>query len=70
LIASFTALINVATIKNDLLINWDRALSVSLYYNHHGVDEQRLMTKKINKFYFEHRKLMDETQQNLTNVSV
>jgi hypothetical protein len=68
LIWCVTALINVDSIRNDLLINWDRALSISLYYNHHDEDRKRLMTKKINKFYFDNKKLMEETQQNLTNV--
>lgn len=52
----------------DLLKNWDRALPISLYYDHHDEKKQEEITRKINEFYFNNQKLTLETQNNLTNL--
>lgn len=52
----------------DLLKSWNRALPISLYYNHHSVEKKQEMTRKINEFYFKNQKLTLNTQQNLTNL--
>lgn len=52
----------------DLLKNWNRALPISLYYDHHSNEMQHEITRKINEFYFQNQKLTLSTQQNLTNL--
>lgn len=55
-------------LTNDLLKNWDRALPISLFYDHHSELKQKEITAKINEFYFKNQKLNLKTQQNLTNL--
>lgn len=62
------ALINLPEVTKDLLKNWDRALPISLYYNHLDEAKQELITKEITEFYFNNQKLTEGTKKNLTNV--
>ncbi|XP_055610403.1 venom carboxylesterase-6 isoform X2 [Uranotaenia lowii] len=66
------ALINVPELRASLNEHWDRALPVSLYYDHHQQDpdsgRQRAITEAINRFYFRGQKLIKDTEQNLTNL--
>lgn len=55
-------------LTSDLLKNWERALPISLYYDHHDYDKQQEITRKIDEFYFNHEKLTLNTQHNLTNL--
>lgn len=55
-------------LTSDLLKNWDRALPISLYYDHHGAEKQEHFTRRINEFYFKNQKLTSNTQQNFTNL--
>jgi carboxylesterase type B len=55
-------------LTSDLLKNWNRALPISLYYDHHSEEKQQEMTRKINDFYFKNTKLNVNTQQNLTDL--
>lgn len=44
-------------------------MPLSLYYDHHeDARKQQEITEAINKFYFNDRKLVKETEQNLTNL--
>lgn len=52
----------------DLLKNWDKALPISLYYDHHNYEKQQEITERINDFYFNNQKLTTKTQQNITNL--
>lgn len=52
----------------DLLKSWDRALPISLYYNHHSDEKIEEITRKIDDFYFNNQKLTIDTQSNLTNL--
>lgn len=61
-------LIHNSELTNDLLKNWNRALPISLYYDHHSHAKQHEITNKINEFYFSNQKLTTLTQQNLTNL--
>lgn len=61
-------LIYNAELTNDLLKNWNRALPISLYYDHHPDAIEQEITTKINDFYFTNQKLTLRTQQNLTNL--
>jgi carboxylesterase type B len=61
-------LIYNADLTADLLKNWNRALPISLYYDHHSPEKQHEVTKEINEFYFKNQKLTLSTQQNLTNL--
>lgn len=61
-------LIHNFELTNDLLKNWNRALPISLYYDHHSHAKQHEITSKINEFYFSNQKLTTSTQQNLTNL--
>lgn len=62
------ALIYNPELTADLLKNWDRALPISLYYDHHSIEKQQEITRKINEFYFNNQKLNMNTQANLTNL--
>jgi carboxylesterase type B len=62
------ALIYNQNLTADLLKNWERALSISLYYDHHGEQKQEEITKKIDEFYFRNQKLTLDTQKNLTDL--
>lgn len=62
------ALIYNDDLKLDLLNNWEKALSTSLYYDHHDEVKQKEITRKIDEFYFKNQKLVKETEQNLTNL--
>lgn len=62
------ALIYNSDLTADLLKNWDRALPISLFYDHHNDEKIEEITSKINKFYFNDQKLTLETQKNLTNL--
>ncbi|XP_039430550.1 venom carboxylesterase-6 [Culex pipiens pallens] len=64
------SLINLSELRASLNENWERALPVSLYYNHHLPDRARVedITGAIGSFYFNGRKLIKETEQNLTNL--
>lgn len=63
------SLINVPELRASLNEHWDRALPVSLYYDHHpDPARQRAITEAINSFYFSGRKLIKQTEQNLTNL--
>lgn len=63
------SLINLPELRASLNENWDRALPVSLYYDHH-LDRAHVedITGAIGSFYFNGRKLIKETEQNLTNL--
>lgn len=63
------SLINVPELRASLNEHWDRALPVSLNYDHHEDSGRRQdITDAINRFYFNDRKLIKETEQNLTNL--
>lgn len=62
------SLINLPELTESLNANWDRALPISLNYDHHSVDRQKEITAAISEFYFANRKLVPETNQNLTNL--
>nr|XP_029723886.1 venom carboxylesterase-6-like [Aedes albopictus] len=63
------SLINLPELRASLNQHWDRALPLSLYYDHHEDPNKRQeITEAINKFYFNNRKLVKETEQNLTNL--
>lgn len=62
------ALIYNQELTTDLLKNWEIALPISLYYDHHSDEKQNEITNEINEFYFQNQKLTTETQQNLTNL--
>lgn len=62
------ALIFNENLKDDLLMNWEKALSTSLYYDHHVPAVQKEITRKIDEFYFKNQKLTNETRKNLTNL--
>lgn len=62
------ALIYNQELTADLLKNWETALSVSLYYDHHSIERQEEITRKINEFYFNNQKLNLDTQKNLTDL--
>lgn len=55
-------------LTNNLLKNWNRALPISLYYDHVSEEKQLEITNKINEFYFKNHKLTSRNQQNLTNL--
>ena len=61
-------LIHNFELTNDLMKNWNRALPISLYYDHLSEEKQQEITAKINEFYFKNQKLTLNTQQNLTNL--
>uniref|UniRef100_A0A182JRH2 Carboxylic ester hydrolase n=1 Tax=Anopheles christyi TaxID=43041 RepID=A0A182JRH2_9DIPT len=61
-------LINVPELRKSLNDHWDRALPISLYYDHHEPERQQQITKKINSFYFKNQKLVTATEKNLTNL--
>lgn len=65
----FLALINLHDVRNDLIKNWEKALEISLFYDHHDSEKKQSILKEINEYYFKNRKLLPETYQNLTNVS-
>ncbi|XP_062554663.1 carboxylic ester hydrolase [Armigeres subalbatus] len=62
------SLINVPELRASLNQHWDRALPLSLNYDHHEDLHRQEITEAINKFYFNDRKLVKETEQNLTNL--
>lgn len=62
------SLINIPELRQSLNDNWDRALPISLYYDHHEPDRQRQITQQINNFYFNNHKLIETTEKNLTNL--
>ena len=62
------ALIYNSELTSDLLKNWNRALPISLYYNHIEPEKRDEITKKIDEFYFKNEKLTHSTMQNLTNL--
>ncbi|XP_050072058.1 juvenile hormone esterase [Anopheles maculipalpis] len=62
------ALINIPELRQSLNNNWDFALPVSLYYDHHEPNKQRQITQHINNFYFNNQKLVEATEKNLTNL--
>lgn len=63
------SLINVPELRASLNEHWNRALPLSLNYDHHEDPyKQQEITEAINKFYFNDRKLVKETEQNLTNL--
>lgn len=62
------ALIYNQDLTADLLKNWERALPISLYYDHHSYQKQEEITKKIDEFYFNNQKLTIDTQKNLTDL--
>ncbi|XP_058454954.1 carboxylic ester hydrolase [Malaya genurostris] len=62
------SLINLPEIRANLNEHWDRALPVSLNYDHHDERRQQEITNAINKFYFNNQQLIKETEQNLTNL--
>ena len=61
-------LIYNSDLTSNLLKNWNRALPISLYFDHHSEEKQQEMTRKINEFYFTNTKLNHNTQQNLTDL--
>uniref|UniRef100_A0A1B0D937 Carboxylesterase type B domain-containing protein n=1 Tax=Phlebotomus papatasi TaxID=29031 RepID=A0A1B0D937_PHLPP len=62
------SLINLPELTDSLNENWDRALPISLNYDHHSMDRQKEITAAISEFYFANRKIIPETNQNLTNL--
>ncbi|KAG5672659.1 hypothetical protein PVAND_002771 [Polypedilum vanderplanki] len=62
------ALIYNKDLTADLLKNWERALPISLYYDHHNQQKQDEITKKIDEFYFNNQKLTLDTQKNFTDL--
>ncbi|XP_058064702.1 venom carboxylesterase-6-like [Anopheles bellator] len=62
------SLINVPSLRQSLNEHWEQALPISLYYDHHESTHQRKITDAINEFYFRKRKLVKETEKNLTNL--
>ncbi|XP_035896767.1 venom carboxylesterase-6-like [Anopheles stephensi] len=62
------SLINLPELRQSLNDNWDRALPISLYYDHHEPARQRQITQHINSFYFNNQKLVEATEKNLTNL--
>ncbi|XP_041788891.1 juvenile hormone esterase [Anopheles merus] len=62
------SLINVPELRKSLNDHWERALPISLYYDHHEPEMQRQITQKINSFYFKNQKLVTATERNLTNL--
>lgn len=57
-----------AELTADLLKNWEKALPISLYYDHHSDGRVERITEEIDNFYFKNQKLNSETHQNLTNL--
>ncbi|CAH1730140.1 unnamed protein product [Chironomus riparius] len=55
-------------LREELLKNWEKALSTSLYYDHHDSQKQEEITKKIDEFYFNNQRLTSNNNQNLTNL--
>lgn len=47
----------------------DRALPIILYYDHHDLSTQNLITSKIKEFYF-NDDVRREKEKNITNVGV
>ncbi|XP_053697726.1 juvenile hormone esterase [Sabethes cyaneus] len=63
------SLINLPELRASLNEQWDRALPISLNYDHHEEPgRQQEITAAINRFYFNDRQLVKETEQNLTNL--
>ncbi|XP_053670190.1 juvenile hormone esterase [Anopheles nili] len=62
------SLINVPNLRRSINENWDHALPISLYYDHHKLSRQREITQLINDFYFNNQKLTQQTEKNLTNL--
>ena len=62
------ALIYNSELTSGLLKNWNRALPISLYYNHIEPEKREEITTKIDEFYFKNEKLTHSTKQNLTNL--
>jgi carboxylesterase type B len=62
------ALIYNQELTADLLKNWNLALPVSLYYDHHSIEKQEEITRQIDEFYFKNQKLNTNTQSNLTDL--
>lgn len=50
--------------------NLDKALAISLYYDHHPEKVRNAIGRSIKKFYFDNKGLTEETHQNLTNVRI
>lgn len=48
----------------------DKALPISLNYDHHPLNVQQTITEKIASFYFKNKQLAPENHQNLTNVNM
>jgi carboxylesterase type B len=61
-------LIYNSELTEDLLKSWERALPISLYYDHFPSEIQEEITKKIDDFYFKNQKLIEVTKQNLTDL--
>jgi carboxylesterase type B len=62
------ALIYDSDLTADLLKNWERALPVSLYYDHHDQRKQEAITRQVDEFYFNNQRLTLDTQKNLTDL--
>lgn len=50
--------------------NLDKALAISLYFDHHPENIRNAIGHSIKKFYFGDGRLSEETHQNLTNVCI
>lgn len=61
-------IINLPELYKDFNENFEKALPISLYYNHHDKSVQKSLTDQINQYYFGMRKLNLELHQNLTNL--
>uniref|UniRef100_A0A182PR39 Carboxylic ester hydrolase n=1 Tax=Anopheles epiroticus TaxID=199890 RepID=A0A182PR39_9DIPT len=63
-------LINVPELRKSLNDHWERALPISLYYDHHEPEKKRQITTKINNYYFKNQKLVFVMRRNCNIFSL
>lgn len=65
---NLTAILNIPNLLEDFSKNYEKALPIALYYNHHPREVQSAITNKIIEYYFNGESPAAAKQQNITNV--
>lgn len=66
----FSEIVNKPELLEDFSRNYDKALPIAFYYDHHPKDVQSDITNRIIEYYFNGEAPSASKQQNITNVGV
>lgn len=69
LLHCFVAILNQPGLLEDLSQNYEKALPIALYYDHHTTAVQTDITNRILEYYFSNEAPSAAKPENITNVS-